>query len=46
MPDRKMKQNLMELKSLRYRAHPHLYDKKVAERKVRLRKLVRHLKEE
>jgi hypothetical protein len=43
MVDRKIKRNVRELKSLRYRAHPRLYDRKVVERKNRLRKRLRHL---
>jgi hypothetical protein len=44
MPDRKVKRDLMELVSLRHRAHPHTYDKKVLERKRRLTRRIRRLK--
>ena len=44
MPDRKLKKDLVELRSLRLRAHPQLYDKKVVERKRRLVQRIRHLK--
>jgi hypothetical protein len=44
MIERKMKKNLKELKSLRHRANPHVYDKKVVERKRRLRARIQHLK--
>jgi hypothetical protein len=44
MVDRRIKRNVRELRSLRYRAHRRLYDRKVVERKNRLRKRLRHLK--
>jgi hypothetical protein len=44
MIERKMKKNQRELKSLRHRANPHVYDKKVVERKIRLRARILRLK--
>jgi hypothetical protein len=44
MTERKMKKNLRELRSLRHRPNAHVYDRKAAERKIRLRARVRHLK--
>jgi hypothetical protein len=44
MTERKMKKNLRELRSLRHRSNAHVYDKKVAERKIRLRARIQHLK--
>jgi hypothetical protein len=43
LADKKTKRSMRELKSLRYRAHARFYDRKVVERKKRLRKLIRHL---
>ena len=42
MSDKKTKRSLRELKSIRYRAHARFYDRKVAERKKRLHKSIRH----
>jgi hypothetical protein len=46
MVNGKTKKAMRELKGLRYRAHPQLYDKKTVERKKRLRDRIRHLRTE
>ena len=46
MSDKKIKRNLRELKSIRYRAHARFYDRKVAERKKRLQMKIKHFEEE
>ena len=43
MSDRKLKRNLRELRSLRHRAQPHVYDRKIVDRKRRLRDRIRRL---
>jgi hypothetical protein len=44
MVERKMKKDQRELKSIRYRANPQVYDRKVAERKRRLRARIQRFK--
>jgi hypothetical protein len=46
MVDKKINRKLRELKSLRYRAHARFYDRKVIERRNRLRKSIRQLRKQ